>query len=229
MVEDMVSGLAILQDGRRNALYFSHRAWDFLPPLKLTNQPVLGCCYFSDRRQETPGSETGSLNAYRKHCAEWLICVCSQSKLVGACTHTKLGDGHGMWNLENLYLHSKSTHGTSFLFLQNCFFANSAQGTEVCRAVKIEVSRILEAGPHLWQSASSTQISKCQIGVHSQCQTCQGNKQYREYVSKMAILVKPSPTPHSVTSDIYCLCLFFPVLGRTAGYFGSYSLWNFFH
>lgn len=34
-----------------------------LSPFKLTNQPVLGCYYFSDRRQESPGSETGSLNA----------------------------------------------------------------------------------------------------------------------------------------------------------------------
>lgn len=45
------------------------------PPFKLTNKPALGCCYFSDRRQETPGSEAGSLNAHNRGTVQSDLCL----------------------------------------------------------------------------------------------------------------------------------------------------------
>lgn len=128
-----------------------------LSPFKLTNQPVLGCCYFSDRRQESPDSETGRLNAHNRSTVRVTDLPSVKVPSLEACTHSKLGDGRGMWNLGSPCLCSKSTlWGTCHLFplSPELLIAKSAQGSELHRAVKIWIGRNLEVCPHSWLTAS---------------------------------------------------------------------------
>lgn len=79
--------------------------------------------------------------------------------------------------------------------------AKSAQGSELCRAIEVSVSRDLEACPQPWQTASLPQHRS--VNVRSECAV--SVRHAKAGTSPRSIPGKPQGHPHPITSDMCCL------------------------
>lgn len=122
VVEDVVSGLAIFQNGSWNVLYFFHRAWDFTS-FQTNKQACSWLLLFLWQKAGNSWFRGREFKcSQQRHCAEWPVSALSQSSHHRAAhiVSEMMDQDWGTWGIcasvVNLHL---GAHVTSFLFLQN--------------------------------------------------------------------------------------------------------------